>query len=288
MLTFFSTADYDNLPSDEDFLQQLSAELDIPLLLNQGEDEMSVLNSFLASSADEIMSQTSPLENDLKETQEIGEELKELQKIDVAGCGMDSFPNLKAEVKAEYVSDESCSTDSDTNLINSVAVEVKPEIKRRDSKLVNKRTLIHPKTPYERNKQKVIMVAPSQNGFNTSQNGFNTAQNIVLVDDMVVPVNTTTPVTQITTIPAPIISSVGRLNPVVPAVPLMVKNEGLTVGSVLDIKALKRQQRMIKNRESACLSRKKKKDYLTSLEKQVEELTAENNKLKQVCLRVNV
>lgn len=52
----------------------------------------------------------------------------------------------------------------------------------------------------------------------------------------------------------------------------------------IDDRALKKQMRMIKNRESACLSRKKKKDYVTSLEACISDLSIENQQLKSVCV----
>lgn len=48
------------------------------------------------------------------------------------------------------------------------------------------------------------------------------------------------------------------------------------------LSAIKRHQRMIRNREAASLSRKKKKEYVTSLEEKITILEKENLELKIV------
>lgn len=105
------------------------------------------------------------------------------------------------------------------------------------------------------------------------------AKVIKLLSASIAPTGTTTT----TTVPAKMIPI--DLKP--------IKIEGMNVSTVskvngikqeIDDRTLKKQMRMIKNRESACLSRKKKKDYVTSLEARISDLSKENQQLKSVSL----
>ncbi|KAK2835613.1 hypothetical protein Q5P01_016097 [Channa striata] len=75
-------------------------------------------------------------------------------------------------------------------------------------------------------------------------------------------------------------AALGQDRPVPVAAPPLVSITLRTPSSDDDSKLSQRQQRMIKNRESASLSRKKKKEYLLSLEARLKVALSENEALK--------
>ncbi|XP_044258357.1 cyclic AMP-dependent transcription factor ATF-6 alpha [Tribolium madens] len=281
--------DCTDLPSDEDFLQQLSSDLDIPLLLNPGEDELSLLNSFFDKTPEEIMSEialpSSP-----------SDDISDATKWD-----SESYSNLCSEVKVEPDSCSSSSSNKSNSPVQSPDdgvrfFEIKDELKNEpqspnaefdsnivvqtiqnslklspNSKAVTKRVPIQPKLTA---KSKVVVLKNADFKRSAPTVSPPPPKVVVLENIATVPITTVAQLTP-TTLSNPVIN-----NCTVPPVILKGSNNLALNVSNIDPKILKRHQRKIKNRESACLSRKKKKDYLTSLENQVKELTTENQQLK--------
>ncbi|XP_052789434.1 cyclic AMP-dependent transcription factor ATF-6 alpha-like isoform X2 [Mya arenaria] len=78
-------------------------------------------------------------------------------------------------------------------------------------------------------------------------------------------------------LPSPLVTSVTSQCPLQK---MPISSTNTVVVENADTKMFKRQQRMIKNRESASLSRKRKKEYMSSLEDQLKAFCDENERLK--------
>lgn len=304
--------DYLDINSDEDFLQQLSSDLDIPLLLNSNDDDLGILNSIMDKSPDEILSEMMSPVSTITNFQDIGDEIKELQQVDVTQWGPDAFPNLKAESNMNYIKSESPtpshSSDDSTKYCTEVKEEIiidTPPISPNNNTIhINlsniqpsividdtnsqfngrlstvKRNMLYSKSVHTKSRKRLTL-SPNVNNQTILPIPVNRSlsDNVLIIEGAKLPISSLQNNTTTTT-------NVMNLNPCIPITGLpVIVNQGdgiINNAMEIDTRALKRQQRMIKNRESAILSRKKKKEYLTTLEKQVQELTLENALLKKV------
>lgn len=216
---------------------------------------MAVLNSLLDKSNEEILS-----------------EIPAQPKFPVY---QNPSPNIKHEIKNEMEYTEYPVLDAPIKL-EDVVLETPPISPVSDIKPIipiNERIQMQPVTSSNK-----VLIVPSTNSSLISNGSIRIINS---VNGM-----TNNGIKVVKTCPAAPAVTIGSCISIPPTVPVgLNKTSSMVLDPRIqnvDPKVLKRQQRMIKNRESACLSRKKKKDYVTALEEQLKSLVEENKRLKEV------
>ncbi|KAL1490960.1 hypothetical protein ABEB36_011629 [Hypothenemus hampei] len=302
----------DNMDSDEHLMAQLVTQLDLPHLPKEQQlYSMSATQNYLPS--DDLLLEFPIFQEDLdidmksdfdflndelligntdnpittfEENKSHHQEQKNLTSyFDYLNS---SAPVDFDDIKSEEQSEESCSSNnslepstpppitSNKNLSTSkffpASILPKKDVTASGTSTANakvpiKRIPIKPKTSYTlpTNGSNIVVIRSEfSKQPNTVATQNNVLPNIFLLDN--IPLRAITP-TMNGTVNGPVTNANH-----VPTISLKNKIE-------IDPKMLKRQERRIKNRESASISRKKKRDYLNSLEEKVKVLTEENRRL---------
>lgn len=292
------------LDDNEDLFHQLSADLGLPDFLQETRTSSSSSSSVSSTLGmdtgslmeDQLMHDISSLPTDTNSL------FPEVSSADSAYCGsIKSEPNSPfSDVLFGAPSSPSFSEDNSPPLSPNQHLEVTYSTPTTQNRNLNTVVLNHDRVVV--NPDGIINLITTSN---VPSSSIQTIQGAPCVGKIAIPkIRRPAPLPQpATTLATPLVLQLGNdgryyTNTTTTTAPLIIKTEpaGMTnntycsplvagmptvtsSNSSEDMRNVKRQQRMIKNRESACISRKKKKEYLTNLEDQIKMLSNENMSL---------